>query len=88
MTPRALIGVGPTKLPSKFDAHFEVEKYLQYRGDSFVKRFDANSYLYITKAMDNFDATEGRPLQDAFAGIKAKVLVIEMNGGRLCFEKD
>lgn len=60
----------------KFTPDFEVEGYLRYRGDNFVKRFDANSYLYITKAMDNFDPADGRPLQQALAGIKAKVLVI------------
>lgn len=62
--------------PFKFTADFEVEGYLRYRGDNFVKRFDANSYLYITKAMDNFDASEGKPLQGVLQGIKAKVLVI------------
>lgn len=64
------------KLPSKFDASFEVENYLRYRGDSFVKRFDANSYLYLTKAMDYFDASGGKPLDKALHGAKAKVLVI------------
>ncbi len=62
--------------PFKFTADFEVEGYLRYRGDNFVKRFDANSYLYITKAMDNFDASNGRPLQDVLRGSKVKVLVI------------
>jgi homoserine O-acetyltransferase/O-succinyltransferase len=62
--------------PFKFTADFEVEGYLSYRGHSFVKRFDANSYLYITKAMDNFDASDGRPLQRALEGVKAKVMVI------------
>ena len=61
---------------SKFMADFEVEGYLRYRGDNFVKRFDANSYLYITKAMDNFDASQGDPLENVLQGIKAKVLVI------------
>ncbi|MDQ1333690.1 MAG: homoserine O-acetyltransferase/O-succinyltransferase [Thermodesulfobacteriota bacterium] len=44
----------------KFATDFEVEGYLRYRGDSFVKRFDANSYLYITKAIDYFDLSDGR----------------------------
>jgi len=44
----------------KFTEDFEVEGYLRYRGDNFVKRFDANSYLYITKAMDYFDLSGGR----------------------------
>jgi len=44
----------------KFTTDFEVEGYLKYRGDSFVKRFDANSYLYITKALDYFDLSGGR----------------------------
>jgi len=64
------------KQPFKFTADFEVEGYLRNRGDHFVKRFDANSYLYITKALDNFDATSGKPLQDMFSGLTAKVLII------------
>jgi len=62
--------------PFKFTADFEVEGYLNYRGSSFVKRFDANSYLYITKAMDNYDASEGEPLQKALEEVNAKVMVI------------
>lgn len=61
----------------KFEAaDFEVEGYLHYHGDNFVKRFDANSYLYITKAMDNFDATKGKPLNELFKSVKAKILTI------------
>jgi len=62
--------------PFKFDPDFEVEGYLHYHGENFVKRFDANSYLYITKAMDNFDAAEGGSLHELLRGTGAKVLVI------------
>lgn len=44
----------------KFITDFEVEGYLKYRGDRFVRRFDANSYLYITKANDYFDLSGGK----------------------------
>jgi len=64
------------KAPHKFAAEFEVEGYLSYRGDNFVKRFDANSYLYITKAIDYFNLLNGHSLSDIFKGLKAKVLVI------------
>jgi len=62
--------------PFKFTADFEVEGYLRYRGDNFVKRFDANTYLYITKALDNFDASKGRPFHEVLEGVEAKALVI------------
>lgn len=46
------------RLGFTFDADFQVEGYLRYKGDKFVQRFDANSYLYITKAMDYFDLSD------------------------------
>ena len=56
---------------------FEVESYLRYRGSQFVDRFDANSYLYITKAMDYFDLTSDRvSLSAAFENVKSRFLVI------------
>ncbi len=69
------------KDPSKFSPDFEVEGYLQNRGDNFVKRFDANSYLYITKAIDYFNILNHHVLGDIFKGLGAKVLV-------LAFESD
>jgi len=60
----------------KFGADFEVEGYLHHRGDNFVKRFDANSYLYVTKAIDYFNILNGKRLGEIFKGLKAKVLVI------------
>jgi len=64
------------KEPFKFSADFEVEGYLRYRGDNFVKRFDANSYLYITKAIDYFNILNGHSLGSIFKGLKAKVFII------------
>lgn len=64
------------KQPFKFTAEFEVEGYLLYRGGAFVKRFDANSYLYITKAMDLYDASRGEPLAQVFNGIQSRMMAI------------
>jgi len=58
-----------------FKTDFEVEGYLRYLGDSFVKRFDANSYLYITKAMDYFDLSGGKLIPEGKA-ISTRFLVI------------
>jgi homoserine O-acetyltransferase len=51
----------------KFAAGFEVAGYLQYKGDNFVKRFDANSYLYITRAIDLYDLAGDRELPQALS---------------------
>ena len=62
---------------SQFDAEFAVESYLRYQGQSFISRFDANSYLYLTKALDRFDlyGPEGR-LEDRLQTVRSSTLVV------------
>ena len=64
-----------------FDADFQVESYLRYQGSGFTRRFDANSYLYITRAMDYFDLAEehGGKLADAFAGTEARFCLVSFD---------
>ncbi|WP_156842555.1 homoserine O-acetyltransferase MetX [Novosphingobium aquimarinum] len=64
-----------------FDADFQVESYLRYQGLSFTDRFDANSYLYITRAMDYFDLAEehGGLLARAFSGSRARFCLISFD---------
>ena len=62
----------------EFDTEFEIESYLKYNGNNFTRRFDANSYLYVTKAMDYFDLAKATgSLAAAFAAAEAvKFLVV------------
>jgi len=60
-----------------FNVDFQVESYLEHQGQSFVERFDANSYLYITKAVDLYDTAQRfGSLEDAFKQTNAKFLVM------------
>ncbi|MEM9226440.1 MAG: homoserine O-acetyltransferase, partial [Verrucomicrobiota bacterium] len=62
---------------SQFEVEFEVESYLRYQGKSFVNRFDANTYLYFTKALDRFDLYgEDDDLTAAFSQMQARALVV------------
>ncbi len=66
------------KINFGFDVNFEVESYLRYQGNAFVDRFDANTYLLMTKALDYFDpaADYNNSLAQAFKHVRARFLVI------------
>ena len=64
----------------RFSTRFEVESYLQYQGEKFVERFDSNSYLHITHAMDTYDLAEQHgDLKSAFKDVKARFLVVALS---------
>ena len=59
------------------NGRFEIENYLDYQGECLVKRFDANSYLCLTKAIDLFDLGDGRPsYRAALAAVRAKMMIV------------
>lgn len=68
--------IGEERSGLDFSQEFEVEGYLKYRGDTFVQRFDANSWLYISKALDYFDLAEDGDLGDVLKKATSKFLVI------------
>jgi homoserine O-acetyltransferase len=70
---------GKERIGFDFSTDFKVESYLHHQGDTFTRRFDANSYLYITKAIDYFDLSIEGSLAKGLAGVKASVFVISVS---------
>jgi homoserine O-acetyltransferase len=73
-----------------FSTEFQVESYLHYQGDAFIKRFDANSYLYISKTIDYYDMTRGGQitLDSAFKPASAKFMVLSFSSDWLYPSRD
>ncbi len=69
------------KIDRDFGTFFQIESYLEHQGHKFIQRFDANSYLHITLAMDEYDVEERHgTLEKAFAAVAARTLVISLSG--------
>lgn len=78
---------GTDELTYQFEPEFAVESYLKYQGEKFVRRFDANSYLYITKALDYFDiADSASSLADALKQVQARFLIVSFSSDWLYTE--
>ncbi|MFT3829995.1 MAG: homoserine O-acetyltransferase [Opitutaceae bacterium] len=70
-------GTTAPEATASFDPQYEVERYLQHQGQSFINRFDANTYLYITRAIDDFDlAGAYGSLEQAFREVRARTLCV------------
>ena len=70
---------GKDRVGFDISTEFKVESYLHHQGDTFTRRFDANTYLYITKAIDYYDLTVAGSLAKGLAGTKASFLVISVS---------
>ncbi len=67
----------PENMKLKLGSKFDIENYLEYQGSKFVDRFDANSYIYIMRAIDIYDAAEGyESLKESFSRIKCKKIFV------------
>ncbi|MBI4228231.1 MAG: homoserine O-acetyltransferase [Deltaproteobacteria bacterium] len=67
----------PTSMKSRLDSKFEIENYLEYQGRKFVQRFDANSYIYIMRSIDLYDASEGfDTLEESFERVKCQKVFV------------
>ena len=66
-----------SKVDGKVD--FEVENYLQYKGEKFTENFDANSYILMTKAMDGYDASKNfKNLDEALSSVSSELLIVDL----------
>jgi len=69
------------KREALFGTYFQVESYLQHQGEKFIRRFDSNSYLHITLAMDEYDLQERYgSLEKAFEKVSSRLLVVSLSG--------